>query len=310
MTDDPVLDYLRARGRAEVPPDLTQSVMAELDDARERPGRFGLPIAASLAVAAAVLAVVVGLSLSGNPRLGGEDAVPDCEDDPIGLLRYAADQLAQSEGYRWTEEEEVWDFDPAVALDAENLQYAWVGYIADGVYVAPGRMHARVTSTDRTWPPTGPFGFPEVIHIEGRTWALVDAAGELEGPDWHEVPGGSRPNRILELYEWTDRLEEADLPPADLSWELPGEGGCEIVRAIEPHALPSGVDLIPIVFAARVDADGRLVAGAWERVRADRPDGERSGDSRLRFSVTYKVADASEIVPPDGPVATPAPSPS
>ena len=165
MSDEQVIEYLRSRRRAPVPHDTVRSVMAAIEAAPARRAWFAVPLTAAATAAAAVVAVVIGLGLLGGPRIGPPGLMPDCAADPVGLLRYAVDRLETAEGYRWTQEEQLWGFDPAFPVSAADPHYGWSGYAAEGAYLAPDRMRLAVTSANAARPMAGPLGFEALIHL-------------------------------------------------------------------------------------------------------------------------------------------------
>jgi len=65
----------------------------------------------------------------------------------------------------------------------------------------------------------------------------------------------------------------------------------------------------PLVLGLRIDAEGRVVSRAVERVRDQREPAERRDDDRYRFEVIYEPPDASEFSRPEGPIVTYPPTP-
>jgi hypothetical protein len=291
------------------PSKLHERLLAIPHDAPAPRGRFGgrvLAIAFSVILA---VVVTVGAIALVNSNWVGWGLLPDCGSDADALLEDALASLDQVEGYRWTEEEQTWGFDPALPVSASDPRYAWSGYEAEGAYLSPDRMRVATTDSDQPERFLGPWGFSELIHIGGTTWAYTP--GGVQGDDgepldWQELPPSYEvyPNRLKHDFSEPSRLDEMTLAPATLSWELPGSGGCEVVRSLEDPAAPNDADPVRVVIGVRIDAQGRMVAGAFEWVREDLPPEERMGDIRYRFEITFETPDGSEFTRPDGPIYT------
>jgi len=322
MTDERVIEYLRGRANVAPPFETVDRVMAVLD-ASPMPRRswFAMPLPVALGVAAVVAIVLIGIAFLSSPRVGPPPGpVPDCGSDPAGLVDYAMAWLDDSPGYRWTETEELWNFDPAFPLSADDPHYAFVGYTADGAYLAPDRMIVRTIAENDGRQDRGVLEFPKVVVIGGKTYGnmpggFTDEDGTHPEIQWQEVPIEMDPNRLASAFPATGPFSTRDRVssgPIELSWEVPGEGGCVVSWTVDlgPDMPPSEPD--PVV-AIRIDDEGRVVGGAYEAIRPDAPDEERvSNDFRWRFSIVHEVPDASEIEPPEGPIYTypPAASPS
>lgn len=305
--------------RLEPPPAaLTERLLAIPTDDRPRAAWLRRPM---LAVAATiVLAIVVSVGvlavLDREPFVASGPA-PECEGDPEALLEAARAQLAGVDGYRWSEEEQRWGLDPNFPISVTDTRYAWSGHRAEGAYRAPDLMRVVATFIDSPGP-GGPYGVPEVIHIGGTTWlqtAQYDPqTGERESYYWQELgPGvGPRANHLAGVLPLTSEFGETtfERDGSELSWELPGSGGCLLIGSLR-FPVPSGSVEIPggrgMTVGIRLDAEGRVIAGAIESVNEDQPSDQRSEDYRYRFAVTYEVPDQSEFSPPDGPIHTPPP---
>jgi hypothetical protein len=105
--DDLVVDYLRSRGRVDVPPDL---VLSMVDAARSQPQQraswFGAFVPAAAAVASIVLVVIVA-GLVTRPSAGPSPSSPPTASmspssaPPVGLLM-AAGERCRLEQFTWT----------------------------------------------------------------------------------------------------------------------------------------------------------------------------------------------------------------
>jgi hypothetical protein len=308
VNDEQVIVYLRSRARVEPPVDAVSAVMRAVRAAE--PARFS-PLLGVVVAAAAVALVAIGLSLLGGSRVGPPGPA-ECETDAAGVLERAIEQLEATEGYRWTEEEQVWTFDPSVPVSADNPVYAWSGWVAEGAYRAPDLMRVEVTETDDPDRPGGPLGFERVLHIGGHAYggpASSEVDGEPIGYDWWRFPdaAGIPANRLRGAFADPEALSGLDVVPAWEWWELPGEGGCEIRLGRDFDDGGEGGD--GVVIAVRVGDGGRIVAGVMEQVRRGATEEDRIGAIRWRFEVTYDVPDASEFSPPRGTISTPEPEP-
>jgi len=269
-------------------------------------------------VAVLVAVVLVGIALFSSPRVGPPGVVPDCQTDPAALVEYSIAQLEDSPGYRWTESEEMWGFDPAFRVSASDPHYAFSGYTAEGVYLAPDQMHTVTTDMDDPNRFAGVGGYPEVIVLGGTMYGFVpsmNVEGVPQGGLWQEVPVEADANRIAAAFPFGPPLsfrpnESISTDPIELSWEVPGDGGCLAWWRLDPwEPGPSGVAREPIV-ALRIDDQGMIVAGSFEAVRPGLPDEDRRDDFRFRFSVVHEVPDEAEFPAPSGPIQTPLPQPS
>jgi hypothetical protein len=317
MSDERVIEYLRSRARVEPPIDIIDSVMAGVAAAPvARRSWFAMPVPVALGAAVVVALVVIGVAMLTSQQVGPPPGpAPDCESDPAGLVEYAMAQLTNSPGYRWTETEELWGFDPAFPVSASDPHYAFSGYTAEGAFIAPDRMRAVTIDQDDPQLLTGIGGFPEVIVIGGHTYGhmpggFIGQDGEQPDTEWQEVPAESDANRLANAFPYGDAISNEPIPPEaystdpiELSWQVPGEGGCLVWWSPQrgPEAPPE--EPSPII-TLRVDDDGRVLGGAYEYVRPELPDEQRRGDYRWRFSVVYEVPDDSEIQPPEGPIYT------
>ena len=279
--------------------------------------RMGAAPAAALTIAVAVIVTAVSLGLLTDGRFGFPDSGPDCEADPEAAMRRALEDLQGAEGYRWTEEEQMWDLQPPI--DADSQRFAFSGYRATGAYLAPDRTSIALDEADHDWPPTGPLGFAEVMHIGGATWAYSPGgiSDEHRTIEWQLLPlsieaNGLTPLRAFGIGGWADYGIEATFAPgANLSWDLPGSGGCEVIRELT-YPVPSSVTVEPppLVVGLRIDAEGRVLGGAVERVREQLEPAKRQDDYRYRFEIIYDVPDPSDFTKPDGPIFTYPPNPS
>jgi hypothetical protein len=298
-----------------VAPELRHRLLAIPATAPATRAWFAPLLLAALTVVVAIGVTVAALAFIGPNRVGPPGPPPDCASEPDQLLGYALRRRESTDGYRWSDEEETWGFDPAFPVSADDPHYGWSGYRSEGAYRAPDLMRARTTDSDEPERMLGPMGFTEIVHIAGRTYGyspgMTDPAGEPLGFDWQEIPSAAMvdANYVMRAFPPVDQLGDFTLEPATLSWEIPGSGGCEIVRAMSRPA-PSGVEQPPpFVIGVRVDHLGRIVAGAWELDRPDASAEERFGELRYRFSVAYDIPDESEFSPPAGPIYTYPPEP-
>jgi hypothetical protein len=310
MSDERIIEYLRGRARVEVPFDTVASVMAAIDAApAARRSWFAIPVPVAAGAAAVVAAVVVAIVFLGSPRVTSPGPVPDCESDPAGLLAYARALLDESPGYRWTETEEMWGFDPAFPVSASDPHYAYSGYTAEGAYRAPDRMHVVTVEENTSLELVGVAGFPELIVIGSHGYGYNPGQLDPEGndvPDWQEIPAEFHANRIAEALPFEGRIptgpaspDDVSTDPVDLTWDVPGEGGCVVWWTLDLSP-----DLPPSEIAVRIDDEGRVLAGVYDGTHPEAPDEERmaTNDLRWRFSVVYDVPDASEVQPPEGPI--------
>ena len=311
--------WLHAEGDDGPSPVLHARILAIPEGARA--GRtwlhMGAAPAAAFTVAVAVIVTAVSLGFLTDGRFGFPGSVPDCRADPEAAMRRALEDLQNSEGYRWTEEEQMWDLQPPI--DADNLRYEFSGFRASGTYLAPDRVHIVLDEADHDWPPTGPLGFAEIMHIGRVTWGYSPGgiSDEHRSIEWQQLPmsieaKGLTPLRFFGVGGWTDHgIEPTFAPGTELSWDLPGSGGCEVVREVI-YPVPSSVtvELPPLIVGLRIDAEGRVVSGAVERVREHLEPAERRDDYRYRFEIIYDVPDPSEFVKPEGPIFTYPPNPS
>ncbi len=286
-----------------------------LTDQGRQPALAGRLLAIGLTVAAVVVVAVGAFLLLGRDRIGSQLPGGTCAGDADALLRDAVEDLRGAEGYRWTEENEMWGFDPAFPISADDPHYAWSGYRGEGAYLSPDRLLVVATDDDDPERTLGPGGYDRFLSVGGQWWGFI--AGGLADPtpsgtivEWQELPVGSSARDFVPNYLLTSTLAR-DLPlaPGSLSGELPGSGGCTIVRTLS-FITPSGSEPgPPYVIGVRLDADGRLMAGAFESVTDETPE-DRRGNVRHRFEIRYEVPDASEFTPPAGPILTPEPVPT
>ena len=311
--------WLHAEGVDGPTPVLRARILAIPEDAGGGRTWFqmGAAPAAAFTVAVAVIVTAVSLGFLTDGRFELPGSAPDCEANPEAALRRGLEDLQDAEGYRWKEEEQMWDLQPPI--DAGNLRYDFSGFRASGAYLAPDRVTIVLDEADHDWPPTGPLGFAEIMHIGNATWGYSPGgiSGEHPSIEWQQLPmsieaKGLTPLRFFGIGGWTDHGIEATFAPGlKLSWDIPGSGGCEVVGQLT-YPVPSSVtgELPPLVLGLRLDPDGRVVGGAVERVREQLEPAERRDDYRYRFEVTYDVPDPSEFAKPEGPIFTYPPNPS
>jgi hypothetical protein len=219
-------------------------------------------------------------------------AAPDCE-DADRLVGEALANLERVEGYRWTEEGQMWGFDPDEPISASDPKFAWSGYRAEGAYLAPDRMVARtIASTGRYL--IGVQGFLDFRIIEGRAFGYSgEDAGHLAWQELRQVD--EEPNRIRGFLRYGAESWTAE--PVDLTWSLPGRGGCEVFGVVDG----AGEGVGAYNTALRIDGRGRIVGAAFGLIAEGEP---RNDQARWRWEVLYEVPAATEFRPPEGPVYT------
>jgi hypothetical protein len=204
VTDERIIEYLRARGRAEAPTNLVASVMAAVDAAPEPRSRFGAYVPA-LAAAGAVAVIVVLALLFGFGRDVGPAPTPVATPSPDAMavtveelqqaVAGAVDMLRESPGVEGTSTSHVLD---------ELGSATWFSWRPGGDQVVVQRMDVDVTQS--AWwlaPDAGPPGRGENVAttiqvLSGDTYyrAAEEIGGEagwttedrLTAPDVLGVP--------------------------------------------------------------------------------------------------------------------------
>ena len=307
MTDDRIIEYLRARGRERPPDGFVSSVMAAIDDPVPSRSPFAAWMPAVAIAAGAAVIAVVALLIGEGPNVGpGPSSVtssptasapvePTIDDLAIALLD-AVDVLQAAQGVEGRQQAEI---------DGTIGTATWFDWRPNGDQVVVQRWDLDVTETGWWMVPDGaPPTTGERIYTFIGTNVGDDSFFTNEAGDWQVAPRGDgfrqgaiglaildgsiRPWRpldalVLSLPEPSEtRVERQDLPSGGVEWQL------------ESQWLGA-----PLIQRWTIGPGGEL--RSWTLEREDRsvdPDGS-FGDNITHAWLQFTITDGGPIEPPN-----------
>ena len=305
MTDDRVLDYLRSRGQADVPPGLVTSVMMAVDDPVPSRSRFAAWMPA-VAIATGVTAIaVVALLVGQGPNVGpgpspatssptpSASVEPTIDDLGVALLD-AVSTLRAAPGVEGRQQ---------VEIDGTIGSATWFDWRPNGDQVVVQRQDLDVTETGWWMVPGGaPPTAGERIYTNIQAKVGDDRFFTNEDGAWQVA---ARDDTILAFGPGI--LDGSILPwrPLDglVSW-LPAESEARIQRG---GLRDGGVEWqlefqwlgAPLIQHWTIGPGGELRSWIFEReTRSFDPDGAFNDNATLGW-LQYTLTDGDPIEPPD-----------
>jgi hypothetical protein len=306
-TDEPIIDYLRARGRERPPDGFVSSVMAAIDD----PGPSRSPFAAwmpavAIATGVAVIAAVA-LFIGQGPNVGpgpspatnsptpSASVEPTIDDLGVALLD-AVDVLRAAPGVEGRQQ---------VEIDGVIGAVTWFDWRANGDQVLVQRQDLDVTETgwwmvtDGAPPATGQRIYTFIQAKVGDESFFTNEAGDWQVAARDDgfrtgalglaiLDGAILPWRPLDgLVSSLDdpseaRIERDDLPDGGVEWQLESEW--------------TGA---PLIQRWTIGPGGELRSWTFEREdRSVDPDGDFNANATHGW-LQYTITDGDPIEPPD-----------
>jgi len=292
VSDEQIIEYLRTRGRAQLPPGFVRSVMAAIDDAPAAPWRFSAYLPAVMAAGAVAIVVVLALLLGLGRDVGpAPSPSPTTSISTVEELRAAVtdatEQIAEAPGVQGMHT--AW-------IEQYVASATWFDWRPNGDQVVVASSDIDVQAPWWTDPDGEPLSFGERIRtdmylIVGDSWVRAEDGSWLTHGDGEEAPRGPLTYGIgmltgqIPAVPPTDGIAQAIATRRDLGdggqlWVLEGSEGEGTWRA-EWHIGP----------------DGLLMSYASEGVDVTMFPSEAFGTGSQRFTLEFTPIDDPEPIP-------------